>query len=492
MRYMSGVERTQTVLFPQSLDEYISADNPVRFIDAYVANLDLVKLGFAHAIPSETGRPAYDPGDLLRLYIYGYLNRVRSSRRLEKETQRNVEVMWLMRKLRPDFKTIADFRMDNRAALSGVFKEFIAFCRDLEMFGGELVAVDGSKFRASNSRERLFTAAKLADRLQRIEEQIRAFLAELDRNDQEQEQAEREQGAQEVLNAQQLQTKISELRERQERYRALQQEMEERHLRQIALTDPDARLMPQSFSQGGGTVVAYNLQTAVDSKHKLIAAYTVTTDTNDLRQLANMATQAKEALKVESLEVVADRGYYDGDEVAKCEAQGIRAYVAKPPSSSKSLSQGLFSKADFVYDAAADGYRCPAGEWLSYRFTATQQRGRELKHYYTSIAGCASCELRPKCTTRTDGGPRQVTRLVNESALDRMAQRVAAEPEKLALRKELAEHPYGTLKRPWNLGYFLLRGLSKVDAESALSLLAYNMTRVMNVLGIPALMAALA
>jgi hypothetical protein len=268
--------------------------------------------------------------------------------------------------------------------------------------------------------------------------------------------------------------------------------MEEGQLRQIALTDPDARLMPQSFSQGGGTVVAYNLQTAVDAKHKLIAAYTVTTDTNDLGQLANMAAQAKEALQVERLDVVADRGYYDGDEVAKCEAQGIQAYVAKPSSSSKSLSQGLFSKADFVYDAAADGYRCPAGEWLAYRFTATQQQGRELKHYYTSTAACAHCHLRPKCTTRTDGGPRQVTRLVSEDALERMAQRIAAEPEKLARRKELAEHPFGTLKRPWNQGYWLLRGLSKVAGESALSLLAYNMKRVMKVLGIPALMAALA
>jgi len=215
MRYVSGVERTQTVLFPQSLEEYISADNRVRFIDAYVANLDLVKLGFTHAIASETGRPAYDPGDLLRLYIYGYLNRVRSSRRLEKEAQRNVEVMWLMRKQRPDFKTIADFRVDNRCALTAVFKEFIVFCRELEMFGGELVAVDGSKFRASNSRERVFTAAKLADRLQRIEEQIRAYLAELDHDDQEQEHA---PAAQDVLNAQELQAKIAKLRQRQERY----------------------------------------------------------------------------------------------------------------------------------------------------------------------------------------------------------------------------------------------------------------------------------
>ena len=220
MGHVCGVERTQAVLFPQSLDEYINEDNPVRFIDAYVASLDLVELGFAHATPSSTGRPAYDPGDLLRLYIYGYLNRVRSSRRLEKEAQRNVELMWLMRKLRPDFKTIADFRVDNRSVLTAVFKQFVCFCRELDMFGGELVAIDGSKFRASNSRARIFTAGKLADRLQRIEEQIRAYLAELDHNDQEQEQT-----VQDPSSAQDLQDKIAKLRERQQHYRALQQEM---------------------------------------------------------------------------------------------------------------------------------------------------------------------------------------------------------------------------------------------------------------------------
>jgi len=488
MRYVAGVERTQAVLFPQSLEEYISEENPVRFIDAYVAGLDLVGLGFTHARPSERGRPAYDPGDLLRLYIYGYLNRVRSSRRLEKEAQRNVEVMWLMRKLRPDFKTIADFRVDNRTALTAVFKQFVCFC-DLEMFGGELVAIDGSKFRASNSRQRLFTPGKLADRLRRIEQQIHAYLAELDDNDQEPEPSEAEQSA---LSAQQLQARIAQLRERHRKYRDLQQEMAARGLKQIALTDADARLMPQSFSQGGGTVVAYNVQIAVDAKYKLIAAYEVTNDTNDLRQLTHMATQAKQALQVEELEVVADAGYYDGDEVAACQAQGIEVYVPKPTNSSKSLSQGLFSKQDFVYDAALDAYRCPAGQLLTYRFTATQQQGRALKHYYTSIPACANCALRAKCTTRTDDGPRQVTRLVNEGALERMAQRMAAQPHKFSLRKQLAEHPFGTLKRAWNSDHLLLRGLSKVNAEGALKMLAYNLRRAISVLGVPALMASLA
>jgi transposase len=483
MSYVAGVERTQSVMFPQTLDEYISEENPVRFIDAYVGSLDLVELGFAHATPSQTGRPAYDPGDLLRLYIYGYLNRVRSSRRLEMEAERNVEVMWLIRKLRPDFKTIADFRAVNRAALTRVFKAFVVFCRQRELFGGELVAVDGSKFRASNSRKRVFTAAKLADRLRRIEEQIRAYLAQLDHSDQEQEPA-----PEVSLSGPELQARLAQLRERQQNYGALAAAMKEQQVTQIALTDPDARLMPQSQAQGGGTVVAYNVQTVVDAKHKLIATYAVTTEGNDLRQLTNMARQAKEALAVDSLEVLGDCGYYDGDEVAQCEAEQITAYIPKPENSSKSHSQGLFSKADFRYDAATDRYRCPAGQWLPYRFTNVQD-GRELKHYYTSA--CTHCEMRPQCTKRVEG-PRQVTRLVNEEALERMAARMTADPEKFKLRKMLAEHPYGTLKRAWNHGYFLMRGLSKVDAESALSALTYNLRRVLNILGVPALMAALA
>jgi transposase len=483
MRHVAGVERGQRILFPASVDEYVSENSPVRFIDAYVERLDLVELGFAHAQAKETGRPAYDPGDLLRLYLYGYVNRVRSSRALEAETRRNVEVMWLMRNLRPDFKTIADFRAVNREALGALFKQFVLFCRELGLFGGELVAIDGSKFRASNSRERIFTAEKLADRLRRIQEQIGLYLAELDRND---EQAQEAAGDQ--LSAKELQARIGQLRERLAQYQALQQQLQEEGLTQIALTDPDARLMPQSHAQGGGQVVAYNVQTAVDAQYKLIAAYTVTTQTNDLQQLANMATAAQAALGVEQLEVVADRGYYDGDEVAACEAAGIQAYVAKPANTSKSHAQGRFSKEQFHYDAATDCYHCPAGHWLPYRFTATQ-KGRRLRHYYTSH--CKVCELRGQCTT-VKAGPRQITRLVNEPALERMAQRMAEHPEKFRLRKALVEHPFGTLKRPWNQGYLLTRGLGKVLGEIALSCFAYNLRRLINIMGVPALLAALA
>jgi hypothetical protein len=288
-----------------------------------------------------------------------------------------------------------------------------------------------------------------------------------------------------------LQARIAQLSERRQRYSALQATMEQHQLRQIALTDPDARLMRQSSSQGGGSVVAYNVQTVVDAKHKLIVTHAVTTEGSDQHQLTKMAMQAQTALGVERLEVVADKGYYDGDEVAACAAAGISAYIAKLDNSSKSLKAGRFGKLDFTYDAAHDRYRCPAGEWLSYRFTATQQQGRKLKHYYTAAAVCAGCELRSRCTDRLEG-VRQVTRLVNEEALEAMAQRVAAAPHKLKLRKQLVEHPFGTLKRPWNQGYFLLRSLAKVRAEMSLSVLAYNLRRVLNILGTQPLMAALA
>jgi len=481
MGFIAGAERTQATLFPQSLDEYVTPENPVRFIEAFVAGLDLAELSFVRAEPAATGRPGYDPGDLLRLYVYGYLNRVRSSRRLEQEAGRNLELMWLLRKLKPDFKTIADFRALNSKALTAVCQQFVLLCRQLGLYGGELVAVDGSKFRASNSRERVFTAAKLKRRAERIEEQIRGYLAELDRNDQQEEPPARE------LTAQELRDKIARLQERQQRYQGLRDQLQAQDREQVALTDPDARLMPQSHSQGGGTVVAYNVQTAVDAKHHLIATHLVTTDGTDQRQLAAVALKAKAALGAERLTVVADQGYYDGDEVAACEAAGVEVLMNKP-ATSRNLARGLFAKSAFRYDPDHDRYRCPAGEWLSYRFSATAQ-GRRLKYYFT--AACAGCQLRPRCTTQQQG-PRRITRLVNEAALERMAERVARQAHQLRRRKALVEHPFGTLKRGWDHGYFLLRSLPKVASEVSLSVLSYNLRRALNILGPHQLLAAMA
>jgi len=482
MGYISGEVRGQATLFPATLDEYISADNPVRFIDAFVSRLNLSELKFERAEPAATGRPGYQPGDLLRLYIYGYLNRVRSSRRLELEAHRNVEVMWLLGKLTPDFKTIADFRAHNPKPLTAVCKQFVALCRDMELFGGELVAVDGSKFQASNSRNRIFTANVLKKRLERIEQKIREYLAELDENDRSEESA----TPSPRLSAEELREKLTALKERQQRYQGLQEKLEKEQASQVALTDPDARLMHQSGAQGGGTVVAYNVQSVVDAKHKLIVAHDVTNDSSDQQQLARMAVQAKQALAVEHLEVVADQGYYDGGEVAACERAGIEAYIAKPQTS-KNLKRGLFTKEDFVYDPQGDRYRCPGAQWLDYRGTQTDG-GRKVKYYMTEA--CPSCDLRPRCTQAQ--GPRRVKRLINEEALERMAARVAAQPEKLEQRKALIEHPFGTLKRSWNHSHFLLRTLPKVAAEFSLSVLTYNLRRVLNILGPERMMAGLA
>ena len=483
MGYISGEGRGQATLFPASLDEYISADNPVRFIDGFVSGLNLRELKFVRAEAAATGRPGYEPGDLLRLYIYGYLNRVRSSRRLESEANRNVEVMWLLHKLTPDFKTIADFRAHNPQPLTAVCKQFVALCRELELFGGELVAVDGSKFRASNSRNRVFTAHDLRKRLERLEQKIREYLAELDQNDRAEESA----AWSPRLSPEEMREKLTKLQQRRDRYQALEKKLEQQEATQVALTDPDARLMHQSSAQGGGSVVAYNVQSVVDAKHKLIVAYDVTSDGSDQQQLARMAVQAKQALGVEHLEVVADQGFYDGGEVAACEQAGIAAYIAKPRTS-KNFKRGLFTKQDFVYDPPGDRYRCPGAQWLEYRGTQTDG-GRKVKYYTTDA--CASCELRPRCTEAK--GPRRIKRLVNdEEALERMAARVAAQPDKLAQRKALIEHPFGTLKRSWNHGYFLLRTLPKVTTEFSLSVLTYNLRRALNILGPARMMAGLA
>src|SRR6266699_322984 len=309
MDYIRGVTRNQVILFPESVEDYITEDNPVRFIDAFVSSLDLAALGFNRAQPAETGRPAYDPGDLLRLYLYGYLNRVRSSRMLERETKVNLEVMWLLGKLSPDFKTVADFRRDNQAAIKAVCREFTLLCRKLKLFGGELVAIDGSKFKAVNNRRRNFNEARLTKAL-------------------------KASGA-----------------------------------KQVSLTDKDARSMVMHH---GSTEVGYNVQTVVDEKHQLIVEHEVTNDPTDHAHLAEMALRAKETLGVEQLEVVADMGYYDGAEVKQCAEAGITTYIPKPITS-VNRKRGLFTKQDFVYDQAKDCYRCPQGEELTYRYESFEQ-----------------------------------------------------------------------------------------------------------------------
>ncbi len=471
MDFIRGVSRNQVILFPESVEDYITEDNPARFIDAFAAGLDLAELGFTRARPADTGRPAYDPTDLLRLYIYGYLNRVRSSRMLEREAKVNVEVMWLLGKLRPDYKTIADFRRDNLAAIKGMCREFTLVCKKLELFGGELVAIDGSKFKAVNNRRRNFSEARLTKAIRAIEEKISAYLGSLDQQD----AAEIEPLAEPAPSAEKLREKLRIWQERKEKYQALKQGLAESGAKQVSLTDADARSM---VTHHNATDVCYNVQTAVDSKHSLIVEHQVTNDPTDHAHLAEMALRAKETLAVEQMEVVADMGYFDGKEVKQCAEAGITTYIAKP-STSANKKRGLFTKEDFTYDEAKDCYHCPQGEDLKFRFE-TVEANRQIRYYATTK--CRGCPIKERCTTNKGG--RRITRWVDERLLEDMARRVRARPQIMRQRQQLSEPPFGTIKRAMNQGYFLMKGLQKVGAEMSLTVLSYNIKRAVNVIGV--------
>ena len=473
MNHRTGLDRSQSLLFPERLEDYIAANNSVRFLDAFVAGLDLAGLRFAKAQVAATGSPPYDPADLLKLYLYGYLHRIRSSRLLEAECHRNVEVIWLLGKLTPDHKTIADFRKDNLNPLRAVNRQFTVLCRKLDLFGGELLAIDGSKFGAVNAREANFNADRLQELIGRADARLEEYLQELDRAD----------GAEATgpaLDPTQLAAKIAALRERQDWHKELLAQLQEGEEKQVSVSDPDTRKMPTAH----GTMVGYNAQVAVDAKHKLIAAEEVTNEVTDLKQLANVALEAKANLEVKQTEVVADAGYYNAAEVSRCVEQNITPYVPKADTSANT-ARGLYGKSRFRYDATKDVYVCPAGAELTHRFN-TYELGRELRYYRAS--GCKSCALKPQCTRNK--GNRTITREENEHLMEAMAARMKAQPWKFKLRKLLAEHPFGTIKRWFGYTHFLLKGLEKVRCEWSLTTLAYNLKRVLNLVSFEKLMAA--
>jgi transposase len=460
------------LLFPERLEDYIAAENAVRFLDAFVASLDLHTLGFAKARCAETGRPPYDPAALLKLYLYGYLHRVRSSRSLEAECHRNVELIWLLGKLAPDFKTIADFRKDNLQPLKAVARQFTLLCRKLELFGGELLAIDGSKFAAVNARDQNFNAGKLQDLIARADARLAEYLQQLDT-------ADTAEPGPAALTKNALAAKIAVLQERQDWHKELLAQLDAEQ-KQISVTDPDARKLPTAH----GTVVGYNAQLAVDAKHKLIAAADVTNEVSDTQQLANIALAAKANLALQQAEVVADAGYYSAAEVSRCVEQNVTPYIPKADTSANT-ALGLYGKRQFKYDSVNDVYVCPAGSPLTYRF-ATYELGRELKYYRAS--GCQQCALKHRCTRNKAN--RTITREENEHLMEAMAARMQAQPEKFKLRKTLAEHPFGTIKRWFGYTHFLLKGLMKVQCEWDLTTLAYNLKRVLNLVNFEKLMAA--
>src|SRR4249920_1848127 len=473
--FVEGIDRSQSTLFPAMLDDYVSEDNLVRAVDAFVEGLDLGKLGFSRVVPLERGRPSYHPATLLKIYIYGYLNRVPSSRRLERECQRNIELVWLTGQLAPDFKTIADFRKDNGKAIREVCRTFVALCRELDLLNVASVAIDGSKFKAVNARDKNFTEAKMKRRLERIDESIARYLAQL-------ETADRQGDAVPEAKVVRLKDKIAKLKEEVARLNAINAEMMKSEDKQISLTDPDARSMATSGKDTG--IVGYNVQTAVDTKNHIIVAHEVTNVGTDRHQLSNMAEQARTEMGVETLDAVADRGYYAGEEIRACEESGITVTLPKPQTSGAKAA-GRFGKQDFVYVAAEDVYRCPAGERLTYRFTG-EEDGKKLRRYWTSA--CQTCALKAQCTT---GPERRIARWEHEAVLEKVQQRLDRNPDKMTLRRQTAEHPFGTIKCWMGATHFLMRGLPKVATEMALNVLAYNMKRVMAILGVGNLLVAM-
>ncbi|MCP4207558.1 MAG: IS1182 family transposase [Shimia sp.] len=475
-RFVVGADRGQSTLLPECLDDWIDESNPVRVIDAFVDALDLTELGFDGVEPAATGRPAYHPSVLLRLYIYGYLNRVQSSRRLEREAGRNLEVMWLLGRLVPDDKVIADFRKDNGPALRKVCARFVDLCREMGLLAKASVAIDGSKFKAVNNRDRNFTRGKVERRRVQIEESVARYLSQLDTADRQ------EPSETLALKTTRLNEKLAKLKEEMQRLEAHEAQMLASPDQQISLTDPDSRSMATS-GRGSG-VVGYNVQVAVDTEHHLIVTHEVTNTGSDRSQLANVAKDAKAVLQVDKLEAVADRGYFNGEEILACEEAGITVTLPKPMTSG-AKSEGRFGKQDFVYLADEDVYRCPAGERLKYYFTA-EEHGQQLRRYWTNA--CRTCAIKDQCTT---GKERRITRWEHEHVLEAVQKRLDENPQAMRVRRETVEHPFGTIKARMGATHFQVKTLPKVATEMALSVLAYNLTRVMNIIGIEPLLAAI-
>lgn len=474
-RFVVGDDRSQSTLFPERLDEYLGEDNPVRAIDVLVDELDLRELGFSGVEPEATGRPAYHPATLLKIYVYGYLNRVQSSRRLERECQRNLELLWLTGRLMPDFKTIADFRKDNGGAIRKVCRAFVLLCRRLELFSEASVAIDGSKFKAVNARDRNFTQGKMQRRLKQIDESIARYLSQLD-------SADRQGDAVPEAKITRLNEKIAMLRQEVQRLNTLNVQMMQSEDKQISLTDPDARSMATS-GRGCG-MVGYNVQSSVDTTHHLIVSHEVTNKGSDRGQLSGAAEQARTAIGSKTIEAVADRGYYAGEEIVACEDAGITVYLPKPLTSG-SKAAGRFGKQDFVYVAEDDVYLCPNGERLSYRYS-NEEAGKMLCRYWTSA--CQACALKSKCTTARE---RRISRWEHEAVLERVQARLDLNPDKMRVRRQTVEHPFGTIKSWMGATHFQMKTLEHVGTEMALHVLAYNMKRVMKILGVGGLIEAI-
>lgn len=471
-RFIEEDSRSQSTLFPERLEDYIAQDNPIRVVDAFVDGLNLRELNFKRVIPMNTGRPGYRPSTLLKLYIYGYLNRIQSSRRLEQETQRNVELMWLLGKLQPDFKTIADFRKDNGEAIQKSCREFIEICRKLELFSKSLVAIDGSKFKAVNSKQRNDSQGSMKRRIARAEKHIADYLAALDDKDTD------EPGSGDQSEPE-LQDKLAALQAHLEKLKQREKKVKAHPDKQLSDTDPDSHLMKQSTV---GSLVGYNVQTAVDTEHKLIIAHEVTNSPVDRGQLLPLARLVQSTLQRDELTILADRGYYKGTDIKACVDEHMITLIPKSMTSNND-ARGFFPRASFKYDAAANEYRCPAGEALTYRFIGVE-KGMSIDTYYASTLTCRECKFKARCTT---GLNRRVRRWEHENVLEYMQKHLEQTSDAMTIRAQTVEHPFGTLKLWMGARHFLMKRLNNVKTEMSLHVLAYNLRRMMSIVGVPAL-----
>lgn len=470
MPYIQGENREQLTLTPMCLDDYIADDSICRVIAAYVSSLDMSGLGFKYALTKDTGRPPYNPVPMLMLYLYGYLNRIRSSRRFHAETKRNIEVMWLMEKLTPDDKTISNFRKDNAVALRGVFREFSLWCNRQGLYGKELVAVDGTKIRANSSWKNIHTLRSTKKALEKIDKKIAEYMNELESNDAHETETNPQSKA--VLEA------LKRLNEKKDRFIGLLERLENSGVSEVSTVDPDARIMRQG-GDGRAQDACYNVRTVVDSKNKLIVDFENSTCANDIASLSRPVESAQEIMGVAELAAVADSGFYDGADFERCKDNSVTCYVAKLRRGTKAPSEA-YGHRNFKYDKTSDTYTCPQGSILPYKYN--KKKNEPSRRVYGNIDACRSCTQRELCTTQKRGW-REVIRSLHQDAEDEVDARMAMIEGRRIMgeRKKIVEHPFGTVKKVWVFGQFLCRGLEKTTAEASLAFFAYNFRRVFNI-----------
>ena len=476
-RFIEESSRSQSTLFPELLDDYISENNSIRVIDAFVDRLILRDMNFKRVEPSDTGRPGYRPSTLLKLYVYGYLNRVQSSRCLERETQRNVEVMWLLGRLQPDHKTISDFRKNNNEAIQQVCREFVEICRQLDSFSGAVVAIDGSKFKAVNNKKKNDSQGSMKRRIARTEKHIADYMQILEAKDNDEPVADER-------DIPELQEKLNSLEKHLEKLKQREIQVKAEPDKQISETDPDSRLMKQSTS---GSLVGYNVQTAVDTEYKLIVAHEVTNTPTDRGQLLPIARLVHDTLGKEELTVIADRGYYKGTDIKTCMDEGITPLVPKSLTSGNGAN-GFFPRSAFKYDAENNVYTCPADQVLTYRHSSVDKNSMKIDTYYASSLTCRDCELKEKCTV---GVNRRMRRWEHEDVLEKAEENLQNTPDAMTVRASTVEHPFGTIKLWTGSRHFLMKTLSNVRTEMSLNVLAYNLRRMISILGVKDLIKAI-